>query len=250
MNPAHTADKRHQKPTLKVQTTTLWEYPSQHYGEQLQGSPDYRGATPSHVIWNLLNRYTREGDSVLDPMCGSGTTLDVCRDLGRRGIGFDLQPMRADIARSDARHLPLKNESVDFVFLDPPYSTHLEYSQDKRCIGKLDARSGEYFEAMENVFREMNRVLKDRKFLGVYVSDSFKRGKPFVPMGFTLFGVLSKTFNPIDIVCVVRHNRTLKRRHWHTSAIQGNYFLRGFNYLLIFKKEITNNPTSNRKKCI
>src|SRR4051812_48907922 len=85
------------KPELKVETTTLWDYPSQHYGEAMQGDQSYQGATPSYVIWNLLQRYTTPGELVLDPMCGSGTTLDVCKDTGRQGLGFDLAPFRADI---------------------------------------------------------------------------------------------------------------------------------------------------------
>ena len=225
------------KPRLTLQTTTLWEYPSQHYGTTQQGNQSYMGATPSYIIWNLLSRYTREADTVLDPMCGSGTCLDVCRDLNRNGLGFDLAPSRSDIVQADARHLPIKKETVDFVFLDPPYSTHLAYSNDDRCIGRLDSRNGAYFTEMDKVFSEVFRVLKDRRFLAVYVSDSFKKGKPFSAIGFELFGRLSLQFKPVDIVCVVRHNKTLKRRHWHTSAIEGNYYLRGFNYLLIFKKE-------------
>jgi len=94
------------KPKLELQTTTLWDYPSQHYGNHMQGDKSYVGATPSYVIWNLLQRYTREGDTVLDPMCGSGTTLDVAADLNRKGIGFDLAPTRPDIAPADARKLP------------------------------------------------------------------------------------------------------------------------------------------------
>ena len=29
----------------------------------------------------------------------------------------------------------------------------------------------------------------------------------------------------------------MKRFHWHRAAIEGNYFLRGFTYLIIMKKE-------------
>lgn len=225
------------KPKLTLQTTTLWEYPSQHYGEGMQGNKEYIGATPSYVIWNLLQRYTREGDKVLDPMCGSGTTLDVCKDLKREGLGFDLVPFREDIKQSDARSLPLKKETVDFVFIDPPYSTHVDYSDHTKCIGKLDSREGEYFVEMEKVIKELHRVLKDRRYLALYVSDSFKKGKPFSPIGFELFAILRKYFKPTDVIAVVRHNKTLKRNHWHTAAVEGNYFLRGFNYLFICKKE-------------
>ena len=226
------------KPKLEIQTTTLWDYPSQHYGDQMQGDQDYIGATPSYVIWNLLQRYTKIGDLVLDPMCGSGTTLDVCKDLKRVGKGFDLVPFRKDIVQSDARHLPLKKDSVDFVFVDPPYSTHILYSDHKRCIGKLDAREGEYFEEMQKVIGEIFRVLKNKSFFALYVSDSFKKGKPFVPIGFRLFDIMCASFKPVDIVSVVRHNKTLKRGSWHSSAIDGNYFLRGFNYLFIMQKDL------------
>lgn len=228
----------YQKPKLKLQTTTLWEYPSQHYGEKMQGDKEYQGATPSWVIWNLLERYTRENDVVVDPMCGSGTTIDVCADMKRQGAGFDLAPFREDILQADARSIPVKDSSADFVFIDPPYSTHIDYSDDPRCIGKLDSQQMEYYQAMEKVIKEIYRILKNRRYMALYVSDSFKKGKPFSPIGFELFSLLRKKFKPVDIISVVRHNRKLKRNHWHTSAIEGNFYLRGFNYLFIFKKEI------------
>jgi DNA modification methylase len=226
------------RPELKVQTTTSWSYPSQHYGVGMQGHKDYIGATPSWVIWNLLERYTREGDTVLDPMCGSGTTLDVCKDMNRKGVGFDIAPFREDIQKADSRKIPLANGSVDFAFVDPPYSTHIKYSGDPQCIGELDANGPHYYEAMGEVLGEMFRVLKNRRYMAVYVSDSFKKGKPFMPIGFELFAMMREHMKPVDIICVQRNNRTLKRNHWHTSAVEGNYFLRGFNYLFIFKKEI------------
>ena len=228
------------KPPLKLMTTTLWEYPSQDYGREPHGDKDYVGATPAWVIWQLLTRYTREGDVVLDPMCGSGTTMDVAAELGRKGMGFDLAPSRPDIKQADARHLPLKSGTVDFAFIDPPYSTHVDYSDDKRCIGKLDAGEGDgkaYYDAMGMVIAELHRVMKDRRYMALYVSDSFKKGKPFMPIGFELFGILRKHFKPIDIIAVVRHNRTLKRYHWLSAAVEGNFFLRGFNYLFVMKKE-------------
>lgn len=234
------------KPKLEIATTTLWEYPSQHYGKGAQGDKNYAGSTPSYVIWNLLKRYTRENDVVVDPMCGSGTTLDVCQDLGRTGVGFDIAPFREDIQKADARKIPLAGESVDFVFIDPPYSTHVKYSDDPRCIGNLDARDPAYYDALDKVFSEVHRILKNRRYTAVFVCDSFKKGQPFCPIGFELFFRLRRYFKPIDIIAVTRHSRSMKRFHWHRAAIEGNYFLRGFNYLIIMKKEEP--PPSRDKK--
>lgn len=236
------------KPKLEVQTTTLWEYPSQHYGHREQGSQNYVGATPSYLIWNLLQRYTREGDTIVDPMCGSGTTLDVCKDLGRVGKGFDIAPFREDIIAADARKLPLPDASVDFFFVDPPYSTHIKYSGHPQCIGELSAQEPGYYEAMERVIQESFRVLKDRRYMALYVSDSFKKGKPFCPIGFELFERMRRVYKPVDIIAVVRNNKTLKRNHWHTAAVEGNYFLRGFNYLFIMKKELKQPGSSLSRK--
>jgi DNA modification methylase len=225
------------KPELTLQTTTLWEYPSQHYGAGMQGDKDYKGATPSYVIWNLLQRYTREGDLVVDPMCGSGTTIDVAKDVGRKVKGFDISPYREDIMKADARKLPLADASVDFVFIDPPYSTHIKYSGDPQCIGELDANGPDYYPALKTVIAEINRVLKNRRYMALYVSDSYQKGKPFMPIGFEIFSLLREHFKAIDIVAVTRYNKTLKKRNWHQEAVKGNYFLRGFNYLFIMKKE-------------
>ncbi len=243
---------------MRLLTTTLWEYPSQHYisasGAPMQGDKNYAGATPSWVIWQLLMRYTRENDLVVDPMCGSGTTIDVARDVGRRALGYDLAPSRPDIFRADARKIPLEDSKADFVFVDPPYSTHIEYSDDPRCIGRLDAsgpQSGKaYYQAMRAVITEIHRVMRDRRYMALYVSDSWKKRSggddpgrestasgTFMPIGFELFSMLKELFVPIDIIAVVRHNQKLQRGNWHKAAEEGNFFLRGFNYVFIMKKQ-------------
>ena len=225
------------KPPLEIQPTTLWDYPSQHYGKGTQGSARYAGATPSYVIWNLLERYTRKGDVVVDPMCGSGTTIDVAADLGRVGRGFDLQPFRDDIRLADARSIPLNDETVDFVFVDPPYSTNLKYSDDPRCIGKLDASENDYYGALSEVFGECHRVLKDRRYMAVYLCDVWDKKTGFQPIGARTVFLLSEHFRIVDHVCVVRHNKSLKMGNRKRSAVESNFFLRGYNHLIIVKKQ-------------
>ncbi len=234
------------KPPLVPQVTTLWDYPSQHYGDTAQGSQAYRGATPSHVVWNVVHRFSREGELVLDPFCGSGTTLDVCADLGRRAVGFDVAPFRADIRQADARSLPLKQRSVDLIFMDPPYADNLSYSDDPRCIGKLKA-DGRWQRAMRLSLGECARVLRDERVLAIYVCDVFQKDRGFFPLGFDLFEMAREDFVPIDVVAVVRHNRTLDMGNYRKAADEQGFFLRGFNYLLLFRKKPgAERPTSAR----
>jgi adenine-specific DNA-methyltransferase len=236
----------HRPPPPKLQTTTLWYHPTQQYGDEVMGDPRFEGRTPAYVIWNLLSRYTRAGDLVVDPFCGGGTTLDVARSLGREARGFDLAPARDDVERADARALPLAAGSVDFFFLDPPYSTHLDYAKNPSqgeaaahpdSLAHLDAFEAEYFAAFERVFAELDRCLKDRRYLAVYVSDTYKKKRGFVGIGARLFAQLERRFKAIDHVAVVRGNRKLEKPRFHKVAEEENFFLRGFNHLLVFKKE-------------
>ncbi len=238
---------------MRPHVTTLWDFPSQNYGRGHQGDENYPGVTPSHVIWNVIHRYCPEGGLVVDPFCGSGTTLDVASDLKRRAEGFDLAPTRPSITRADARELPMTDAQADLVFMDPPYGTHIDYSDDPRCIGKLPAHEADYYDAMHAAFAEAWRVLKSEGVLAVYVCDSRVnrgQGKGFWPIGFELFGQLRDGgFKPIDIVAVVRHNKTLEMGNYRRAADEGGFFLRGFNYLLLFRKPVEERrPTRKRAR--
>ncbi|MCL2777946.1 MAG: methyltransferase domain-containing protein [Polyangiaceae bacterium] len=238
--------KRPLKPPLRLQPTTLWEYPSQHYGRGVQGNPRYVGATPSYIIWNLLERYTKIGDLIVDPFCGSGTTLDVATDTGRRARGFDVSPQRPDIEFADARKLPLESNSVDLVFMDPPYGDHIHYSDAKNCIGKLSAYDPAYYRAMHQAIRESVRVLKPGGYFGLYVCDYFEKRRGLAPVGFQLFVSMAESMAIVDIVSVVRHNKSLEMGNYRKAAEEGNFFLRGFNYLFLAQKPEARNHGHGR----
>lgn len=98
-------------------------------------------------------------------MCGSGTTIDVCKEENRKVIGFDIVPYREDIKQADARKLPLNDETIDFIFIDSPYSDNIKYNDHPDNIGKISCENPLFFEEMEKVAKETYRILKAEKYI-------------------------------------------------------------------------------------
>jgi DNA modification methylase len=227
---------KNKKTELILESTTLWDFPTQNYGAKPHGDNKFNGVTPAFVIWNLLQRYTKPGDLVVDPMAGSGTTIDVAKELGRKVIGYDIAPYRRDIIQNDARKIPLKDNSVDFVFIDSPYSDNVKYSDHPKCIGKIPCTDERFFRELEKVSKEIYRILKPSKYMAWLIGDHWRKNTGYIPVGFKVYEMLSKYFEPIDVICVVRRNQTSNTGIWHKRAREFNFYLRGFKYLLVMQK--------------
>lgn len=55
---------------------------------------------PLSLCEKLIRTFSREGDVVLDPFAGSGTALLAAQSLGRKYVGFDLDPKFVQMAKS------------------------------------------------------------------------------------------------------------------------------------------------------
>lgn len=62
---------------------------------------------PEELPKRLIRLYSFYGDVVLDPFLGSGTTLKVAEDLGRIGIGYDINPEYIELAKRRLSQLKL-----------------------------------------------------------------------------------------------------------------------------------------------
>ena len=78
---------------------------------------DYPTQKPMSLIRRLIEASSDPGDLVLDPFCGSGTTLAVAEQLGRRWIGFDVGDAALAVAvpRLEAECHTLLGGSVEVV---------------------------------------------------------------------------------------------------------------------------------------
>jgi len=68
---------------------------------------------PVELPERLIHLYTYEGDVVLDPFCGSGTTLVAAARTGRHGIGVDTDPEYVEIANERAKGSEAAVEDAD-----------------------------------------------------------------------------------------------------------------------------------------
>jgi DNA modification methylase len=231
---------------LRLETTTLWDYPRQNYGKLQKGNNRYAGVTPAFVIYNMIKRYTEPGDLVLDPMAGSGTTIDVCKEEGRRCIAYDISPTRPDITQNDARKIPLADTSVEMIFIDSPYGDNIDYNDHPGNIGHISAETDEFYKELDKVIAECYRVLKPGKVLGWLIGDQWVK-KKFTPVGFRVYEDLCKYFDTVDTICVTRRSQTSNTTIWHSRALRFNFYLRGFKYLFIMRKKIVDEIPAKRK---
>ncbi|MGI5880364.1 MAG: TRM11 family SAM-dependent methyltransferase [Syntrophomonadaceae bacterium] len=77
----------------------MWSFPDR--GNWATHKGNYRGNWSPYIPRNIIQRYSAEGDVVLDQFVGSGTTLVETRLLKRRGIGIDINPSALDLARNN-----------------------------------------------------------------------------------------------------------------------------------------------------
>jgi len=66
--------------------TTVWEI------DRPGRSPEHPTMKPVELVARAIQNSTKAGEAVLDPFCGSGTTLCAAEQLGRRCYAMELEP--------------------------------------------------------------------------------------------------------------------------------------------------------------
>ncbi len=161
---------------------TMWDF---QYRDDYAGDKDFHGNCSPQIVEQCIWRLTEEDDLVVDPMAGSGTALDVCRRFNRRCIGYDIKPPldRNDIIQNDSRNIPLQDNSVDMIFIHPPYWNLTYFTKAEEKLPDLSRASTpeEFLKMLKEVFRECYRVLKLGKYMCVLLGDLIREGS-FIPL--------------------------------------------------------------------
>jgi len=249
--------------------STVWSFPRR--GNWMTHNSKYRGNWSPEVVRNLILRYTKEGENILDPMIGGGTTAIEAKLLGRNLLCYDINPEAIALTESfldfedvwldminaslEEHHLKkkkwwkvkilnrdatkknkdLKNESLDFVMMHPPYADIIKYSDgidgDLSQIHDIDT----FCDEMEKVAKESFRVLKPWKYCAVLMGDT-RREKMYQPMAFKIMERFLKSgFALKEDIIKVQHN-CKATGFWKKRSEEFNFLLIMHEHLFIFKK--------------
>jgi len=77
-----------------------WSQMTGIFDDRLVLPPMHPFEKPLSLIERLVRIYSNPGDLVLDPFCGSGTTLVACQNLGRRVVGIEQDPKYIELVKS------------------------------------------------------------------------------------------------------------------------------------------------------
>jgi len=119
---------------------------------------------PIALAAQCIKLFTHEGELILDPFVGSGTTLVAAQDLGRNAVGFDLKKQYIRLSQSrlgqtrldsktqqvaicdDAHNIPeyLAEETVSLAVTSPPYANMLDRPRLNKSM-RSDQRRNQHF---------------------------------------------------------------------------------------------------------
>ncbi|MEN6314189.1 MAG: DNA methyltransferase [Clostridiaceae bacterium] len=236
--------------TYKIESTSLWSFPERGKWSTHNGS--YRGNWSPYIPRNIILRYSKEGDIVLDQFLGSGTTLIEAALLKRKGIGIDINHQALELSRINTNTLTednlellikqgnacnlafIKNNSIDLICTHPPYSNIIRYSESiDGDLSHLDI--DDFLVSMKRVATECFRVLKNDKYCAILMGDT-RRKKHIIPLGFRVMDTfINYGFALKEIIIKEQHN-CKSDKFWYSRSIEQNFLLIAHEYLFVFRK--------------
>ena len=138
----------------------VWQF---YYEKRDIRKKDLHPATfPISLAKKVVELFTHEGELVLDPFVGSGTTLVAAQDLNRNAVGFDLQESYINLCsqrlsqknlfnktkqlaiQDDALNIPLylSPNTVSLIWTSPPYANLL--NRKRKNKSRRDRKNDQY----------------------------------------------------------------------------------------------------------
>ena len=234
-----------------MKITTHWSFPKR--GDWATHDAKWRGNWSPYIPRNIILRYSKEGDLVLDQFAGGGTTLVEAKLLNRDIIGVDVNDAalarcrektdfehegacgKVYIHKGDARNLDfIPDESIDLICTHPPYADIIKYSEGlENDLSQLGVK--EFLKEIKKSASESYRVLKKDRFCAILMGDTRKKGC-MIPMSFEVMKIFQDAgFRLKEIIIKEQHN-CKATGYWKTNSVKYNFLLIAHEYLFVFKK--------------
>ncbi|MGM0365210.1 MAG: TRM11 family SAM-dependent methyltransferase [Actinomycetota bacterium] len=244
--------------SFQKEITSVWSFPQR--GNWATHNSSFRGNFAPQIPRNIIERYSNQGDIVLDPMVGGGTTGIECKLTGRNFIGMDINPDMLEITKKamnfevpegipdcphcleigDVRELnSIEDNSIDLIVTHPPYANIIKYSNgqisgDLSNISSVDKFCSELGKGI----KEFYRVLKGNHYCAILIGDTRKR-KHYVPLSYFVMEVFLKNgFVLKEDIIKVQHN-CKTTPYWQKQTDKYNFLLIMHEHLFVFRKPET-----------
>ena len=110
----------------------VWEFSHVHYSNpERQNHPTQK---PEALIARMALTSSQEGNTILDPFAGSGTTLRVAQQLGRNGIGMEINPTYVNMIKRRLDQTFCGFDSVDPRMERTPKDVPSQASAKRRAL--------------------------------------------------------------------------------------------------------------------
>ncbi len=211
----------------------------------------------------LLRRYTKKNDWVLDPFLGSGTTLIECKRLGRNGLGIELQPavlnlalknisdeenphsVRTETICSDSQTLDFSKElinlginSVQFIIMHPPYWDIIKFSDDNDDLSNAES-ADKFLLMLGKVIDNTYPLLDKERYFALVIGDKYSNGE-WIPLAFYSMQTAMERGYKLKSIIVKNFEETkgkMKQKElWRYRALAGGFYIFKHEYIFIFKK--------------
>ena len=138
---------------------------------------EHPGRIPGQIAMNVLYYYTKQGDLVVDPMAGGGSTIDACLVMRRKCRAYDIKNewefKGAKYSRKDVIIQDLSDgftdecKECDLIFLDPPYWRLEREFYAKESVSKSSL--GEWRQFMRKVATDSYLTVKEGGYVALVI---------------------------------------------------------------------------------